>query len=145
MLMVVSWWKFQTCLHHRKHIFLRWKSSESGGDLEWKLQQHILMIVHIFEHATWSTKTMLLSIGRRPKVEVVAVGINTWKRAQVKVMALWLLKLLRCVILLQNNLLVYSYEKTLIYNKWKNKLTSLSKEGWGGVMYRIVCLMYHCM
>jgi len=27
----------------------------------------------------------------------------------------------------------------------KNKLTLLSEEGWVGVMYRIICLIYHCM
>jgi len=43
---------------------------------------------------------MLLSIGRRPKVEVVAVWISTGGRAQVKVVAL------QCVILMQNNVLV---------------------------------------
>jgi len=86
-------------------FFLRCKSGESGGDLERKLVRHILVIAHISEHATWLTKTMLLST-RRPKVEAVAVWINTRRRTQMKALAVWLLRLLQCEILMQNNVLV---------------------------------------
>jgi len=50
---------------------------------------------------------MLLSTRRRPKVKVVTVWISTGRRAQVKAMAVWLLRLY-CVILMKNNVLVYS-------------------------------------
>jgi len=65
------------------------------------------MIVHISEHGSWLTKTMLLSTRRRPKVKAVMVWISTGRRAQVKVVAVWLLRLY-CVILMKNNVLVYS-------------------------------------